>query len=129
MGRNLKLYTCKVKFQGRDIPKIKGLKWRHKWCQPYILGMFPHSRVLRIIKHDAKVILNLNVYKLWGVRKEGYKFLESGRDLTPYVGVLKPFNLRFFPLSKVSIISLLFCLLRKSMWFYNHIYKVTMVTN
>jgi hypothetical protein len=42
-------------------------------------------------------------------------FLENGRDLTPYVVVLDLFNVRFFPPLKVSIISLLFCLLLKSM--------------
>jgi hypothetical protein len=41
-------------------------------------------------------------------------FLEGGRDLTPYVGVLDFFNVRFCPLSKVCIISILFCLLLKS---------------
>jgi hypothetical protein len=66
----------------------------------------PHHFGLAIVNLKANVILNLSIYRMQRVWREGFlhSLLNSAKDLAPYkVGIIS------FALLRIGILSLLFC--------------------
>jgi hypothetical protein len=71
----------KVKPQGEDIPKIRGL-WETKRSQVWTphfceCPLLTSPWAILTIKHETNTIMNLNKYRSWGIGR--------GRLLTPYL--------------------------------------------